>query len=107
MPIENPPHDLLPVGFKPRDGTAYQVQDGDDWYSVAKKKKVYVQDLIWFNFHTELNQLVSAPPDRMQQGHAGSPELDVQLERAAGDHLCSAAEVAPGPQAPPGDLEGG
>jgi hypothetical protein len=33
-------------------GIPYRVQDGDDWYSVARKHRVNVQALIMFNFGT-------------------------------------------------------
>jgi hypothetical protein len=42
----------VPQNFRPKGGTPYRVQDGDNWTSVARRAAVDVWDLIDFNFRT-------------------------------------------------------
>jgi hypothetical protein len=53
MANERTPLDPLPVDFVPGGAVAnHRVGDGEDWASVAAEYKVKVDDLIYFNFHT-------------------------------------------------------
>ena len=60
MANEREPDDPLPVDFVP-DGTVttHRVSDGDDWASVAAQYNVNVNDLIYFNFHTNVPEEVN------------------------------------------------
>src|SRR5260221_1294067 len=53
MANERTPLDPLPVDFVPEGAVAtHRVTDGEDWASVAAEYNVKVDDLIYFNFHT-------------------------------------------------------
>jgi hypothetical protein len=55
MPIEKTPGNPLPRDYAPSEpATTYKVQNGDDWYSVAKKFGFDAGALIEFNFKTRL-----------------------------------------------------
>ncbi len=52
MPIERTPRSPLPQNFHPNHGTAYHVQNGDNWSSIATRAGLNVAELIDFNFGT-------------------------------------------------------
>jgi hypothetical protein len=52
VPIERTPRNPVPVGFVPKGGKRYRVQDGDSWVTVAAKARLDVWKLIEFNFRT-------------------------------------------------------
>jgi hypothetical protein len=53
MANERTPPNPLPVDFVPEGAVeTHRVTDGEDWASVAKDFNVKVDDLIYFNFHT-------------------------------------------------------
>jgi hypothetical protein len=60
MANEREPDNPLPTDFKP-DGfvDTHQVSDGEDWASVAAQYNVKVDDLIYFNFHTNVPEEVN------------------------------------------------
>jgi hypothetical protein len=60
MANEREPDDPLPVDFVP-EGAAetHRVSDGEDWASVAAQYNVNVDDLIYFNFHTNVPEEVN------------------------------------------------
>jgi hypothetical protein len=60
MANEREPDDPLPVDFVPEGAVAtHRVSDGDDWASVAAQYNVNVNDLIYFNFHTNVPEEVN------------------------------------------------
>lgn len=53
MVNERTPADPLPADFVPEGAVAtHRVSDGEDWASLAEKYNVEVDDLTFFNFHT-------------------------------------------------------
>ncbi len=60
MANESEPDNPLPVDFVP-DGSVetHRVSDGEDWASVAAQYNVKVDDLIYFNFHTNVPEEVN------------------------------------------------
>jgi hypothetical protein len=52
MTIEKTPRNPVPQNFRPKNGMAYRVRDGDSWSSVAGRAGVDVWNLIEFNFRT-------------------------------------------------------
>ena len=60
MANEREPDDPLPVDFVPEGAVAtHRVSDGEDWASVAAQYNVNVNDLIYFNFHTNVPEEVN------------------------------------------------
>ncbi len=60
MANEREPDNPLPIDFVP-DGAVetHSVSDGEDWASVAAPYNVKVDDLIYFNFHTNVPEEVN------------------------------------------------
>jgi hypothetical protein len=60
MANEREPDNPLPADFVP-DGAVgtHRVSDGEDWASVAAQYNVKVDDLIYFNFHTNVSEEVN------------------------------------------------
>jgi hypothetical protein len=55
MANESEPDNPLPVDFVPEGSVeTHRVSDGEDWASVAAQYNVKVDDLIYFNFHTNV-----------------------------------------------------
>lgn len=53
MANEREPNNPLPADFVPDGAVAtHRVSDGEDWASIASQYNVKVNDLIYFNFHT-------------------------------------------------------
>src|SRR5438034_7620361 len=60
MANEREPDDPLPADFVPDGKVAdHRVSDGEDWASVAAQYNVKVDDLIYFNFHTNVPEEVN------------------------------------------------
>ena len=60
MANEREPDDPLPADFVPDGKVAtHRVSDGEDWASVAEQYNVTVDDLIYFNFHTNVPEEVN------------------------------------------------
>lgn len=60
MANESEPDNPLPVDFVPEGSVAtHRVRDGEDWASVAAQYNVKVDDLIYFNFHTNVPEEVN------------------------------------------------
>jgi len=60
MANEREPDNPLPADFKPGGFVdKHQVSDGEDWASVAAQYNVKVDDLIYFNFHTNVPEEVN------------------------------------------------
>ena len=60
MANETAPANPLPVDFIPDGSVAsHKVADGEDWASVAAQYNVAVNDLIYFNFHTNVPEEVN------------------------------------------------
>jgi hypothetical protein len=60
MANEREPDDPLPDNFKPEGAVdTHRVTDGEDWASVAAQYNVKVDDLIYFNFHTNVPEEVN------------------------------------------------
>jgi hypothetical protein len=60
MANEREPDSPLPVDFVPERAVAtHRVSDGEDWASVAAQYDVEVDDLIYFNFHTNVPEEVN------------------------------------------------
>jgi len=60
MTNEREPNDPLPANYTPDgSGATHRVSDGEDWASVAAQYNVNVDDLIYFNFHTNVPEEVN------------------------------------------------
>jgi hypothetical protein len=60
MANESTPDNPLPVDFVPEGSVeTHRVSDGEDWASVAAQYNVKVDDLIYFNFHTNIPEEVN------------------------------------------------
>jgi hypothetical protein len=60
MANESEPDNPLPVDFVPEGSVeTHRVSDGEDWASVAAQYNVKVDDLIYFNFHTNVPEEVN------------------------------------------------
>jgi hypothetical protein len=60
MANEREPDNPLPVDFVPEGSVeTHRVSDGEDWASVAAQYNVKVDDLIYFNFHTNIPEEVN------------------------------------------------
>jgi hypothetical protein len=60
MANESTPDNPLPADFVPDGAVAtHRVSDGEDWASVAAQYNVKVDDLIYFNFHTNVPEEVN------------------------------------------------
>lgn len=60
MANEREPDNPLPADYVPDGSIAtHRVSDGEDWASVAKQYNVNVDDLIYFNFHTNVPEEVN------------------------------------------------
>jgi hypothetical protein len=60
MANETEPDNPLPVDFVPEGSVeTHRVSDGEDWASVAAQYNVKVDDLIYFNFHTNVPEEVN------------------------------------------------
>ena len=60
MANESEPDNPLPVDFVPEGSVAtHRARDGEDWASVAAQYNVKVDDLIYFNFHTNVPEEVN------------------------------------------------
>jgi len=60
MANEREPDNPLPADFVPEGAVAtHRVSDGEDWASVAAQYNVKVDDLIYFNFHTNVPEEVN------------------------------------------------
>ena len=60
MANEREPDDPLPADFVPEGSVeTHRVSDGEDWASVAAQYNVNVNDLIYFNFHTNIPEEVN------------------------------------------------
>ena len=60
MANEREPDNPLPVDFVPEGSVeTHRVSDGEDWASVAAQYNVKVDDLIYFNFHTNVPEEVN------------------------------------------------
>jgi hypothetical protein len=60
MANESEPDNPLPVDFVPEGSVeTHHVSDGEDWASVAAQYNVKVDDLIYFNFHTNVPEEVN------------------------------------------------
>ena len=52
MAVEKVPQKPVPRGYIPPNSSAYKVQDGDSWVSIATKQGIDAWTLIYFNFKT-------------------------------------------------------
>jgi len=60
MANEREPDNPLPVDFVPEGAVeTHHVSDGEDWASIAARYNVIVDDLIYFNFHTNVPEEVN------------------------------------------------
>src|SRR5439155_9347213 len=60
MANEREPDNPLPADFVPDGKVAdHRVSDGEDWASVAAQYNIKVDDLIYFNFHTNVPEEVN------------------------------------------------
>jgi hypothetical protein len=60
MANESEPDNPLPVDFVPKGSVeTHRVSDGEDWASVAAQYNVKIDDLIYFNFHTNIPEEVN------------------------------------------------
>lgn len=60
MANEREPDNPLPADYVPEGAVAtHRVSDGEDWASVAAQYNVNVDDLIYFNFHTNVPEEVN------------------------------------------------
>jgi hypothetical protein len=60
MANEREPDNPLPADFVPEGAVeTHRVSDGEDWASVAAQYNVTVDDLIYFNFHTNVPEEVN------------------------------------------------
>jgi len=60
MANESEPDNPLPLDFVPEGSVeTHHVSDGEDWASVAAQYNVKVDDLIYFNFHTNVPEEVN------------------------------------------------